>query len=206
MASIKIERVLYVKTKIFTNGLSFALVISLLMSVMPIALAATEIEENVEITEEEISDTYLGTIFEDEGFSRIYHDDDAISPVPLSSEAYSLMFSMSIGTIYDLLTSYAAGKSFTRGSLTNDYMTVSGKLVHSSGSSIKVGACYLSNGIFQTQTYAYFGSNVQTVSSNYYTYYGGSTTYYGFVKNDSGISGSYVTGSTSLSFYNGNFQ
>lgn len=183
-----------------TKLIATLLIIALVLSLTSLSAIAASTQDNQEVTEEEHPDNYLGAIYEDEGFMRSYND-DIIQDSP-GTRAKTQLFSMSIGTIYDLLTSYASGKNFTRGDLSNDYLTVSGKLKHSSGAQIKNGACYLSSGIFIAHAYTHFYSNEENSESYPYTQFGGSTTYYGFIKNDSGISGSYVTGGP-LYFYNG---
>jgi len=174
------------------------IVLSLLMMVSLTSMIVIAIDEDEFDAD---SDNYLGSIIDDEG---LLPDDPYY--VPPTTRAASLLYTMTVGTIYDLSTTYnSSGKNFTRGSLTNDFYAMYGTLTHSSSTSttpIKIGSCFTNdNGAyFITQTSSLIPSGKSGQHTSIYTSFNGSTTYYSFIKNDAGTG--YITGGP-INVYNG---
>jgi len=105
------------------------------------------------------------------------------------------LFTMNIGTVYDLLTTYySAGKSFTAADLTYGGLRVSGTLTQSAGYTSKVGAASYdqSSDTFVPATANYFNSGLYAIVFNSVSNFSNSVIYYGYVKNHVGTG--YITG------------
>ena len=122
-------------------------------------------------------------------------EDGAIAPY---ANAY-LLFAMEATNVSDLVTTRFSNKSFTRADLTLGYLHFAGLVTNSYAVSdaltSRVGACRVGpNGDYVADIVAYFPSGIRySWSAPKSQLYSGET-YYGFIKNNSGLSGTTVSG------------
>lgn len=110
------------------------------------------------------------------------------------TKANGLPFSMTAKSVSNLLTTYSSsGKNFTGGVFdTSDGLLVEGKLTHTSGNgiNIKVGACYyksIDNTFYSVYPLYFESGKSQEGWIPKLPYFSNSMTYYGYMKNTSGI-------------------
>lgn len=185
--------------------IAFILVLAMALSLSAVAFAEEGgdnwVENEMPLEEKEI--VYFEVVdksnllVDDDGVIVLGKEDedatvsDAVVPDPHAplTRAVSQLFSMTATNVKELLTTKSTNKTFTKSSLTNGYLNVSGTDNYSDGVSMtyRVGGCYLDayGGEFLTNAtisrdfmsgiYQYDFIPQSNFNSNY--------TYYGFVRN-----------------------